>query len=225
VAGRTFFGAARLAILLAVLIFVALGAWLDHRRSTDWDGTLRVTVYPVAVDVDSATTRFVAGLDADAFSDVTGFMADEAARYGVEIDEPVVTPKALELTLTNEVGVEGKVRLLKNIAGLWLVQECRRAWILEGKEYTYAELTEMAAGADPFLAVIDPDQFLDPGHMPERIAAYCRRTGQPVPERPGRGLAPPANHPGPGKARSGRRGRAAGAAPGRAAGPAGRRCR
>jgi rhamnulokinase len=104
---------------------------------------------------------------------------------GVEIDEPVVTPKALELTLTNEIGVEGKVRLLKNIAGLWLVQECRRAWILEGKEYTYAELTEMAAGADPFLAVIDPDQFLDPGHMPERIAAYCRRTGQPVPERPG----------------------------------------
>ena len=104
---------------------------------------------------------------------------------GVEIDKPIVTPKALELTLTNEVGVEGKVRLLKNIAGLWLVQECRRAWILEGKEYTYAELTEMAAGAGPFLAVIDPDQFLDPGHMPERIAAYCRRTGQPVPERPG----------------------------------------
>jgi hypothetical protein len=89
VAQRSFFGAVRLAILLAVLIFVALGAWLDRRRSTDWDATLRVTVYPVAVDMDSVTTRFVAELDADAFGDLTDFMADEAARYGVKIDDPV----------------------------------------------------------------------------------------------------------------------------------------
>jgi hypothetical protein len=89
VAERTFFGTVRLAILLAVLVFVALGAWLDRRRSTDWDGTLRVTVYPVAADTDPVTTRFVAGLDDDAFSDVTDFMADEAARYAVGIDEPV----------------------------------------------------------------------------------------------------------------------------------------
>ena len=68
-AERTFFGTVRLAILLAVLLFVALGAWLDRRRSTDWDGTLRVTVYPVAVDKDPVTTRFVAGLDDDAFSE------------------------------------------------------------------------------------------------------------------------------------------------------------
>jgi hypothetical protein len=79
----------RLAILLAVLVFVALGAWLDRRRSTDWDGTLRVTVYPVAADQDPVTTRFVAGLDADAFSGLTDFIADEAARYGVKIDDPV----------------------------------------------------------------------------------------------------------------------------------------
>jgi hypothetical protein len=89
VAERTFFGTVRLAILLAVLVFVALGAWLDRRRSTDWDGTLRVTVYPVAADTDSVTTRFVAGLDDAAFSDLTDFMADEAARYAVGIDEPV----------------------------------------------------------------------------------------------------------------------------------------
>jgi hypothetical protein len=89
VAERTFFGTVRLAVLLAVLLFVALGAWLDRRRSTDWDGTLRVTVYPVAVDTDSLTTRYVAGLDDDTFSDVTDFLADEAERYGVEIDEPV----------------------------------------------------------------------------------------------------------------------------------------
>ncbi|MGC4051228.1 MAG: rhamnulokinase family protein [Paludibaculum sp.] len=101
---------------------------------------------------------------------------------GVEIDEPIVTPKALELTLTNEIGVEGKTRLLKNIAGLWLVQECRRAWLLEGKEYSYAELTSLAAEAAPFAAVLDPNQFLEPGHMPERIAAYCSKTGQAVPD-------------------------------------------
>ena len=88
-AGRTFFGSVRLAILLAALVFVALGAWLDHRRSTDWDGTLRVTVYPVAIDTDSATTRFVAGLDRDSFAGITGFIADEGSRYGVGIDEPV----------------------------------------------------------------------------------------------------------------------------------------
>ena len=88
-AGRTFFGSVRLAILLAVMVFVALGAWLDHRRSTDWDGTLRVTVYPVAIDTDSATTRFVAGLDRDSFAGITGFIADEGSRYDVGIDEPV----------------------------------------------------------------------------------------------------------------------------------------
>jgi hypothetical protein len=76
-------------MLLAVLIFVALGAWLDRRRSTDWDGTLRVTVYPVAADKDPITTQFVSELDADAFSGLTDFIADEAARYGVEIDDPV----------------------------------------------------------------------------------------------------------------------------------------
>jgi hypothetical protein len=89
VAERSFFGTVRLAILLAVLLFVALGAWLDRRRSTDWDGTLRVTVYPIAFDTDSATTRFVAGLDRDSFAEVTDFIADEGARHGVGIDEPV----------------------------------------------------------------------------------------------------------------------------------------
>ena len=88
-AERSFLGTVRLAILLAVLVFVALGAWLDARRSTDWDGTLRVTIYPIAIDTDSATTRFVAGLDGDSFADITGFIADEGARYGVGIDEPV----------------------------------------------------------------------------------------------------------------------------------------
>ncbi len=101
---------------------------------------------------------------------------------GVEVDEPVINGKSLEMNLTNEIGVEGKIRLLKNIAGLWIVQECRRQWLLEGREYSYAELTEMAAGAPPFVAVIDPDRFIEPGEMPRRIAEFCRKTGQKDPE-------------------------------------------
>lgn len=104
---------------------------------------------------------------------------------GVEIDRPIINEESLALNFTNELGAGAKVRLLKNIAGLWLVQECRRTWALEGKEFTYAELAAMAAEAAPFSAVIDPDAFLDPCEMPQRIAAYCRNTGQQAPENPG----------------------------------------
>jgi rhamnulokinase len=100
---------------------------------------------------------------------------------GVELDSPLVNGDVLAANFTNETGAAGRVRLLKNIAGLWLIQECRRAWALAGEDHTYAELTEMAAGAPPLAAVVDPDAFLEPGHMPERIAAYCEETGQPAP--------------------------------------------
>ncbi len=104
---------------------------------------------------------------------------------GVELDEPVINDKTLADNLTNEVGAEGKIRLLKNIAGMWPVQECRRAWALEGRDYSYAQLTAMAAAAKPFVAVINPDAFLEPGRMPERIAEYCRAAGQTPPATPG----------------------------------------
>ncbi|MDX2152733.1 MAG: rhamnulokinase family protein [Bryobacteraceae bacterium] len=104
---------------------------------------------------------------------------------GVEIDRPVINEHSLALNFTNEIGAEEKVRLLKNIAGLWLLQECRRSWALSGQEYSYEDLTRLAAAAKPFSAIIPPDKFLEPGHMPERIAAYCRDTGQPAPEQPG----------------------------------------
>ncbi|MFN7921967.1 MAG: rhamnulokinase family protein [Bryobacteraceae bacterium] len=100
---------------------------------------------------------------------------------GVELRQPVLGEQALALNFTNEIGVEGRVRLLKNIMGLWPLQECRRAWALEGKDYSYEEITQMAASAPEFAAVIQPDEFLEPGHMPERIAAYCARTGQHAP--------------------------------------------
>src|SRR6185295_12772262 len=100
---------------------------------------------------------------------------------GVELDAPLINEQTLALNFTNEAGVAGTTRLLKNIAGLWLLQECRRAWALEGNDYTYEELTQAAAEAQPYSGYIHPDAFLDPGHLPEKIAAYCKSTGQPVP--------------------------------------------
>ncbi len=100
---------------------------------------------------------------------------------GLEMDRPVIDSRSLSLNFTNEVGACGKIRLLKNIAGLWLLQECRRAWSLEGAPYNYEELTRMAAEARPFAAAIDPDAFLEPGEMPRKIAEHCRDRAQHPP--------------------------------------------
>jgi len=92
---------------------------------------------------------------------------------GLEMDRPVIGPQSLALNFTNEVGAGGKIRLLKNIAGLWLLQECRRAWMAEGTEYSYEQLTQMASEARPFAAVLNPDAFLEPGEMPRKITEHC----------------------------------------------------
>jgi hypothetical protein len=89
VAQRSFLATIRLALLLAVLAFVALGAWLDRRRSTDWDGTLRVTIYPLAASGDAATRGYLSGLDSGHFDDLEDFFSEEAARHGVSLAEPV----------------------------------------------------------------------------------------------------------------------------------------
>jgi rhamnulokinase len=103
---------------------------------------------------------------------------------GVELNRPVINERSLALNFTNELGAGGTVRFLKNIAGMWLIQECRRAWAAAGREYAYEELARLAAAAPPFTSIIDPDAFLEPGRMPEKIADYCRSTGQPVPPEP-----------------------------------------
>jgi rhamnulokinase len=104
---------------------------------------------------------------------------------GLELDKPVINAQTLAANYTNEVGVSGKIRFLKNIAGLWLLQECRKAWMLEGREYSYEHLTHLAAEARPFSAAIDPDAFLEPGGMPEKIASWCRCKGQAPPATDG----------------------------------------
>jgi rhamnulokinase len=101
---------------------------------------------------------------------------------GVELDAPVINEQSLRANFTNEAGVGGRIRFLKNIAGLWLIQECRRAWAREGYEYSYAQLMELAREAAPCDAIIDPDAFYTPGNHPERIRQHCRQTGQQVPK-------------------------------------------
>jgi len=104
---------------------------------------------------------------------------------GLELNAPIINAQSLAANITNEVGVEGKIRLLKNIAGLWLLQECRRAWAQEGTEYSYEQLAKMAADARPFSGILDPDAFLEPGDMPAKIAMHCRANGLGVPETHG----------------------------------------
>jgi len=102
---------------------------------------------------------------------------------GVEVPRPIINELTFRDNFTNEGGVAGTTRLLKNIMGLWLVQECRRTWARAGREYSYDELIARAEAAPPFAALVDPDDpaFLAPGDMPTRLAAACKRAGHRPP--------------------------------------------
>ena len=109
------------------------------------------------------------------------------ALMGIETPQPVVNDHVLSLNFTNEGGVGGTTRLLKNICGLWLVQECRRIWNRAGRGWGWEDLNQLSAAAKPLASFIDPDasDFLAPDDMPEAIRRFCRRTNQPVPETEG----------------------------------------
>ena len=102
---------------------------------------------------------------------------------GVELDSPVLTAAAQHANFTNEGGVDGRIRFLRNVMGLWILQECLRAWANEGNALDLDELLRQAARAPAFVSLIDPDApvFLAPGGMPERLATACRAVGQPTP--------------------------------------------
>ena len=106
---------------------------------------------------------------------------------GVELPAPLVSNAVQTGNYSNEAGFGGTTCFLKTIVGLWILQESRRAWSLEGHDWDYATLTKEAAAAEPFRSLILPDdpRFLKPDDMPAKIAAFCRETGQPVPETPG----------------------------------------
>jgi rhamnulokinase len=106
---------------------------------------------------------------------------------GVELREPVVTDAAFDANLTNEAGVDGTFRLLRNVTGLWLVHECRRAWSLEGHDYSFEQLVALAKQAPALRSFIEPNDpvFAEPGDMPARVRAFCAHTHQAEPVEPG----------------------------------------
>jgi rhamnulokinase len=162
---------------------ISPGTTLGHLRDevanrTGLDKSTRV-IAPGAHDTASAVAAvpFKNGSGAYLSSGTWSLM-------GVELDQPLINDRVAELNFTNEGGVGGKIRFLKNIAGLWLVQECRRVWARQGQEYSYAELTQLASQTEGFISIIEPDDaiFAAPASMPEAIAEYCKRTGQQPPE-------------------------------------------
>ncbi len=106
---------------------------------------------------------------------------------GTELDAPIISEKSRNYNITNEGGYEKKVSFLKNIIGLWCIQESRRQWMREGKEYGFGELEELARKAKPLKCFIDPDapEFTPAGNIPRRIREFCQRTGQEIPETVG----------------------------------------
>ena len=106
---------------------------------------------------------------------------------GIEARDPIISDQVLRLNFTNEGGVADTFRFLKNIMGLWLLQECRRTWAQRGREMSYDQLMQLAADAPPFKSLIEPDDgaFLSAGDMPARIIEYCKRTGQIPPDDEG----------------------------------------
>lgn len=106
---------------------------------------------------------------------------------GIESDAPVINDVSRKYSFTNEGGVFGKINIMKNIMGLWLIQESRRQWKREGKEYSFDEMSSAALASEPFRSIINPDDalFATAGDLPGRIVEYCKKTGQPAPENVG----------------------------------------
>ncbi len=106
---------------------------------------------------------------------------------GIENLKPIINEESREKNFTNEIGIGGSIRFLKNIVGLWIVQESRRAWEKAGQKYTFEELCQQATKAPALRSLINPadPRFAKPNDMPKKVTDYCRETGQPVPETPG----------------------------------------
>ena len=142
--------------------------------------------FPVYASASHDTAAAVAGCPGK--GDDWAFLSSGTwSLLGVELPAPVMTDEALKLNFSNELGVGGTTRLLKNIAGLWALQECRREWAAAGHDYSWEEIIAKADAARPFAAVIDVDdpRFMAPGDMAAKLAAFCRDTKQELPAEPG----------------------------------------
>ena len=153
-----------------------------HKSVADEVGLQVPVIAPACHDTGSA----VAAVPAEG-GDYAWISSGTWSVLGADVSEPVINAASLAYNFTNEGGVGGTFRLCKNVMGLWIVQACRHTWAGSGAELSYDTLTEMARRAPAFRSLIDPDDdaFLHPGDMPARIADFCRRTVQPIPEDKG----------------------------------------
>ncbi|MDA0712196.1 MAG: rhamnulokinase, partial [bacterium] len=161
------------------------GSILGPTRSTlnrDLDMAPIDVIAPACHDTGSAVAAVPLGSADDVY-----ISCGTWALMGAEIPEPAINAKALANNFTNEGGVCNTFRFLKNITGLWIVQECRRIWNLSGQSYDWQALTKAANDARPLVSFINPDHsdFGTPGDMPRRIQLACEQTGQIVPQTPG----------------------------------------
>ena len=169
----------RLALPIDILPDIIEPGTVAGRLNTDLQKELCCGPVPVIAIGSHDTASAIAGVPAG--SNNWAYLSSGTwSLMGVEIPEAIVSDKTFEYEFTNEGGVESTIRLLKNIMGLWLMQECRRQWQKEGMELSYDELTAMAEKAEPFAGFLNVDDstFLAPGNMPERINEYLARTGQ-----------------------------------------------
>lgn len=166
-----------------------LGGLLTHvREATGLGAGVRV-VLPGSHDTASAVAAVPAaeGPDPSQGPNWCYLSSGTWSLMGIESPHPVVTDQVARLGFTNEAGINGATRLLRNITGLWLAQECRRVWSTRGKDYGWEELAHLAAEAPPLVSVVNPDdpRLGAPTDMPAAIATLCRETGQPTPATPG----------------------------------------
>lgn len=139
-------------------------------------------IAPACHDTGSAVAAVPAGTEPYAY-----ISSGTWSLVGLEVDEPVINDAALAANLTNEGGMNGAFRLLKNVMGLWILQQCRQRWAAAGEAHTYDELVRLARQASPLrsLVSVDDEAFLPPGDHPRHVRALCERSGQPVPESSG----------------------------------------
>lgn len=138
---------------------------------------------PVIAVAGHDTGSAVAAVPADG-TDFAYLSSGTWSLMGIEVKKPIITDESFKRNFTNEGGVEGAVRFLKNICGMWLLESCRREWADNNKNYSYPELIDAAMEAEAFRSLINPDSpcFASPSSMIQSIREYCKQTGQPVPD-------------------------------------------
>ena len=155
--------------------------WSEVLRTTGWSGRV-----PVVATASHDTANAVAAIPNMDESSV--FISSGTwSLMGAEVKQPVTSDEAFALKFTNEGGADGTTLLVKNLTGLWILQECLRQWVSEGHRYPWAEIIAMASSAPAFRCVLDVDEndFRMPESMPDAISAYCRQTGQSMPQTVG----------------------------------------